>query len=355
MPAPQPADRFVRRATGLLLAGLCLALAACGKPEARGNVNSLIAVVPDDSLWRQVRDTTVSALEPTVYTVREEKKFYVESVDTASTQDFQQLRTFVQVVLFGTPDNRFVRMAAEEADLETVPPDTIFQVQDLWARNQVVTAVVLDPERPAESWRAHLSELIGMIDRQYRRFARQRMYVSGVDSVAADSLRDRFGFNLAFPRVYDVAVMNEGEGPVVVRNDNPDPSDLIRSVLIDWRSPPLDTLTAAAAYRWRAELDSLYYNVPQAIDTSRAETRRLRGDGPPALEATGVWSDEGTGFPAGGPFFVRLVNCPDRTYLIDAWLYAPGKDKYQYMFQLEEIVDSFSCGTGDAPAAGSEN
>lgn len=33
----------------------------------------------------------------------------------------------------------------------------------------------------------------------------------------------------------------------------------------------------------------------------------------------------------------------DRTYLIDAWLYAPGREKYEYIIQLETIVDSFSC------------
>ena len=30
-------------------------------------------------------------------------------------------------------------------------------------------------------------------------------------------------------------------------------------------------------------------------------------------------------------------------YLIDAWLYAPGRDKYEYMIQLEEILGSFRC------------
>ena len=51
------------------------------------------------------------------------------------------------------------------------------------------------------------------------------------------------------------------------------------------------------------------------------------------------------GWPAGGPFITRAVTCEsqDRTYYVDAWLYAPGKEKYEYMIQLETILDSFRC------------
>jgi hypothetical protein len=31
-------------------------------------------------------------------------------------------------------------------------------------------------------------------------------------------------------------------------------------------------------------------------------------------------------------------------YLLDAWLYAPGKQKYEYMIQLQTILDTFRCG-----------
>jgi len=30
-------------------------------------------------------------------------------------------------------------------------------------------------------------------------------------------------------------------------------------------------------------------------------------------------------------------------YLIDAWLYAPGKEKYEYMIQLQTILNTFRC------------
>jgi hypothetical protein len=50
-------------------------------------------------------------------------------------------------------------------------------------------------------------------------------------------------------------------------------------------------------------------------------------------------------WPAGGPFITYAITCPnqDRTYLVDAWLYAPGKEKYEYMIQLETILGTFEC------------
>lgn len=338
-----------------LLVMVAVLASACGKPSAFGNANSLIVVSASDSLWQEVRDTTYTALEPRIFTVRPEKKFYVQHVDTASTDDFSKLRTFTQVLVFGTADNRFVRRILDDAGTEGDTTPAIVQARDVWAKGQLATAVVLDPERQAGSWRDVLPSLIRRIEGQYLEFVRNRMYVSGVDTAAMDSLGDRFGFGVRFPQVYDVTVLEDGAGPVVIRNDNPSPADLIRSVLVDWRSPPLDTLTPRRAYRWRAGVDSLYYNVPQGIDTVRNRTRRVEVDGRPGVEATGAWRDEGTDFPAGGPFIARLVNCPERTYFFDAWLYAPGRDKYQYMVQLREILDSFSCTPGPggpAPAPG---
>lgn len=356
MSAPTPSARSApgaapgarpRSRPGTLVCALVLLLAAgCGQQGAIGEANTVVVVAASDSVWQQMRDTTKAVLEPTFFSTREEKRFYVEGVDTTSSLDFQRLRQFRQVALFGTPDDRFVREAMEAADLDPadVSPPTVFETSDLWAGGQHVVVVVLDPDRPTESWRSQLPEVADRTDAWYRDFVEGRMFVSGVDSAAMDSLGRRFGFHLRFPRVYDVVVRDAEAGPVIVRNDNPDPSDLIRSVLVAWRSPPLDSLTAGAAEAWRAAVDSVHYNVAQAMDRSRGEVRRLEVDGRAALEITGAWSDEGTEYPAAGPFVARLVDCPDRTYFLDAWVYAPGKDKYQYMLQVRNVLDSFRCG-----------
>lgn len=321
---------------------LPLAAVACDQQSAIGKHNTTIVVSASDSLWRAVEDTTYGALEPTFFTTRVEKQFYVEQVDTAVTEEIVHLLGFKRVVVFGTPDNRYVREVVDAAEASMPEPPGVVFARDVWARDQWAAAVVLSPDRQPDAWRDQLPEVAAWVDSTYRSFVVNRMYVSGSDTVAMDSIARRFRFGIAFPRVYDVAVRGEGEGPVVIRNDNPDPSELIRSVLVDWRSPPMDTLTVDAAVAWRRAVDSLHYGTPQAIDTVH-RSERVEVDGRPALEVLGIWSDEGTSYPAAGPFVLRLVQCPERTYLHDAWIYAPGKDRYEYDIQVRRILDSFTC------------
>ena len=69
--------------------------------------------------------------------------------------------------------------------------------------------------------------------------------------------------------------------------------------------------------------------------------------GRPAYQIQATWvNPPEQNWPAAGPFILRSVICPEqnRMYLVDAWLYAPGKEKYEYMIQLQTILDSFRCG-----------
>jgi hypothetical protein len=313
--------------------------AACSKPAAWGEATSLI-LVASGNVWAEVEDSTYVVLEPTILTTREEKKFNVSHVDPASPE-LQDLIVFRQVIVLGTLESPLVQAAAEEAGITAEAPST-FTASDVWARGQLVTVVVAEAGQEAETWLRILPDLIDVIDARYREWVLERMFVSGVDSVVADSLGARFGFGIQIPRVYQFVIR---EGPrdtvVILRNDNPDPSELIRSLLITWR-PRLAELTEEVALDWRAAIDSVHYNVPQRIEPSGKEPRAFRISGREALEVTGTWVDEGT-FPAAGPYISWLVGCPDKTVFIDAFLYAPRKPKYEYMIQLEQILSSFTC------------
>jgi len=328
----------------LVIAGAgALVAAGCGKQAAMGEPNSLVVLTASDSLWSRMEDTTRAALEQTLFTVREEKKYYLEQADTSSPH-VGQYQLFRQVIVFGTPDNPYVRKIVDASEAGGPPPPaSIVQAQDVWARDQIATAVVLDPAHPAESWAAQLPRLARLVDTRYRRFIQRRMYVSGEDTATERELLSRYRFHLRFPAVYQVDTARDSL--VVIRNDNPDPSELIRSVLVAFR-PRVDSLTAEEAYAWRRAVDTLFYHTPQAIDTIPGGVERLEVDGRQALEARGTWKDVGTSYPAGGPFISRLVQCPDRTYFLDGWVYAPGKSKYQYVLQVREILDSFRCGGG---------
>ena len=319
-------------------AGL-VALAACGIPSAMGEANSLI-VVADDAVWAEVESDTYGALERTVYTTRDEKIFNVTQTSPDSPE-IDELLLWRQVLVFGSPDDERVRRVLDHAGVETVDPGDIVQAQNVWARGQLATAVILEPGREAESWRETLPALSDKLERQFRDYVLNRMFVSGVDTVTAEYLRDRMGFTLEIPNVYQ-RVEREGD-IVLIRNDNPDPSELIRSILIQ-RVAAVDSLYPAMVFEWRTSIDDTQYNVPQDFDVIPGTLRRFDLNGAEAVEGRGIWKDQ-VAYPAAGPFLARAVRCDDEVIFFDAWLYSPNprRSKYEYMTQLEEILDSFEC------------
>ena len=334
-------SRHMRMRAALLTAGIMgiVGLAACDLPSAMGEANSLI-IVADDAIWDEVEDDTYAALERTVYTTRNEKIFNVTQTDPESSEIDPLLR-WRQILVFGTPDAAGIQMIAAKANRESVAPGEVVQAQNVWARGQLATAVVLEPGREVESWREHLPGLSDQLEEQFRQYVLNRMFVSGPDTATAAYLRSEFGFTLEVPRVYQR--VDRSNGVVVIRNHNPDPSELIRSILIQ-RGPAVDSLTPQMVYVWRTTIDDTQYNVPQDFDTISGSGRTFDLNGSEAVEVRGVWKDRAA-YPAAGPFVARAVRCGDQIIYMDAWLYSPNprRSKYEYMMQLETILDSFTC------------
>lgn len=315
-------------------------LAACEKPGAWGDVNAVIVGAQPDA-WAAVQDSVESALEPKVYTVRDEKAFRVTPVDPASA-DWGNLSRFVQIVLIGSADEPFVQQALERRRGEApLSPPQIVQVYDVWARGQQVTVLLVEPGRWDQTLEL-LEPLYSLLDEQYRQWARNRMFLSGADTALQTTLMEEAGFSLLLPEVY---VWEARDSVYRFRNDNPDPSELIREVVVSWRSPIPEEGGREFFLDWRADLVAASYNFPQVVPEEGILASPGTVGDRDAYQVQGIWENPPGEFPAAGPFILRAVECPgqDRLYLLDAWLYAPGKDKYEYMLQLETILNSFKC------------
>lgn len=339
------------RLPGLAMLGVCvLALPGCDKTGAYGDVNSII-VGTSMELWDEVGEAVTAGLEPTIFTVRDERTFKITYQDPLGA-DWDILREFKQVLLIGTLEDPWVAEAMEESDVANAEPlgvPGVTQLIDVWARGQLVTVLVLSPGGGAAEVEARVGELLALFDGQYRTYARTRMFVSGRDSLLADTLRAVGGFALDLPRVYR---WDYQDSVFIFRNDNPDPAELIREIAVTWRTPVAGALADSAILDWRLALTRAYYTDEQVVTGELAPGRDLDDD---AYELRGIWESPPGAWPAAGPFLTRTKACPgqDRVYLLDSWLYAPGKDKYEYMLQLEYILDSFAC-EAEVPVAAME-
>ncbi len=315
-------------------------IAACDeKPLSYGDANSIIAVM-SAAQWEAVGDEVYDALEPTITTVRAEKTFTV-TYQEPYAEFWDRLRRFRQTLVVGSREDEYVQDVLAEARDE-ITENGLHQVYDVWSSGQTVTLILLDAGWGPDDLRPYLPEVNGLLDGQYRRYAQNRMYFSGVDSALADTLSLEAGFTMYFPDVYR---WEQRDSIYIFRNDNPDPSELIRQVAVTWRTPAPGLLEQDALLDWRTSLVA-EYNEPQDVVLENSGNRAYDFEGTPAYEVQAMWRNPPErGWPAGGPFVTRTVTCDsqDRTYILDAWLYAPGKEKYEYMIQLETLLDTFRC------------
>ncbi|HUE76557.1 MAG TPA: DUF4837 family protein [Longimicrobiales bacterium] len=309
---------------------------------AMGDVNSII-VVADAELWSEVGDTVLAALQPSIFAVRSEPTFQLTHV-APDHPDWGQLRRFRQILAIGGLDDPWVRPVIRKADT-TVTAPAIVQATNVWARNQVGSALVVPGEGAADAVRDQLDDLAALLDLGYRRWARRRMFTSGVDTVMAATLTEEGGFTLRIPNVY--TFRREGPDGFLFFNDQLAGTPLVRSLYVTWRSGTAGEPAVEETLAWRDSIGSAVYDWPQRSQRDPIEVTELEEPGAGGLSIRGVWAgtaDES--FPQAGPFITRVVDCPesDRRYLLDAWLYAPAADKYQYVIQLETLLDSFECG-----------
>lgn len=323
---------------------LILAAAACSDNGrlAMGDVSSII-VVADSALWDQVGDTVLTALQPSIFAVRSEPTFQLTHV-TPDDPNWGQLRRFRQVLAIGGPEDPWVRPVIRRADT-TVTAPAIVQATNVWARNQVGSALVVPSDGAAGAVRARLDELAALLDLGYRRWAHQRMFTSGVDTALEATLARDAGFSARIPNVY--TFRQEGPDGFLFFNDQLAGTPLVRSLFVTWRSGTSGEPDVEEALAWRDSIGREVYDWPQRTQREPIQVSPLAEPGDGGLTIRGVWAgtaDES--FPQAGPFITRVVDCPasDRRYLLDAWLYAPATDKYQYVIQLETLLDSFECG-----------
>lgn len=328
-----------------LLLGVALipSVAGCERlPLSLGDENSIIVTAAPE-LWEDVEAALVPTLERTVFTVRDEKTFTVTWGDLGG-EHWVALRRLKRQLVIGTVADAWMAPALDKVG-EPVAPPRIAQVEDVWARGQVVTVVILEEGNEVAGVTELLPSLAALYDSQFRARAIARMFVTEPDTVLSRELAEEHGFTLLVPAVYSYRTVDSVH---IFRNDNPDPSELIRQFTVAWQHPVQPEFGTEDLLAWRAWIADGYYSYPQNVNLDRVIEERAILNGNPTHTYQAVWENPPDEYPAAGPFITRTVDCADqdRRYIIDAWLYAPGRDKYQYMIQLEQILDSFRCTRG---------
>ena len=171
------------------------------------------------------------------------------------------------------------------------------------------------------------------------------MFASGQATALRDSLQTGAGFGITLPNVY--RAVEQADSIRLFRSESQVGGTLFRSIAIASRDGVQD-VDAQQLVAWRDSLAARYYTRPEQ-DTQR-DTLLVDTLAGGALEVQGVWRSTDASYPEAGVFVSRAVPCPaqNRVYLLDAWLLAPGRSKYDYLIQFQNILDSFECAGAQA-------
>lgn len=326
---------YARLASVILASAALLACDLANSRRAFGEVNTIV-VVAADSLWAEVGDSVRQSLERRVFTTRSERTLRIEHISPLDA-GWSRLRRFVQVLAIGVADDGWI------APILDAPPTrlpAIAQRDNVWAQGQSVTALVVPADGAAAGVLALADSLGRRYDASFRAYATAHMFASGRASALRDSLLANAGFGITLPRVYHAVARSDTVR--IFRSESQAGGILFRTIAITSRADAA-VPDAVQLLAWRDRLAAEYYTNPAHL--TRRDTMLLDTLAGGALEVQGVWRSADASYPEAGLFVTRAVPCAaqDRLYLLDAWLLAPGRAKYQYLIQFRTIFDSFEC------------
>jgi hypothetical protein len=314
-------------------------LVGCGKPPSIGETNDIVVGAASD-IWDALEDEIVATLEPRAFTVREERMFDVAYIPLPDTR-WRYFRRLRQILLIGSAKEPLISEALAGRSTKTVTPPVLIQLPDVWAENQLVTVALLPDSAEPQVVEPMLPKIGEVFTRQLEDRIRIRMAITPRNERLAEQLRRVAGFTLALPWAYDYEQVDRDL--FIFRHELGWSAPVSRNIMVAAHSRDSVDWTAEGAAPWRAELAERL-NQPVHLTEVLPKTLQGRLAGRPTIQIQGIWSTPPDEWPSAGPFISRMVDCSDRVFLIDAWLYAPAKtEKYDYMYELDLILDTFRC------------
>ncbi|MBW7998084.1 MAG: DUF4837 family protein [Candidatus Glassbacteria bacterium] len=334
---------FLTAALSVLLSVLLLP-AACGeldwnKPQAFGRQKEIL-VICDDNLWEQIEQPLRRQVERQLHAVRRERIFEIAQVSAEKVRHYKE---WDKIILIESLENaRLISFVVADSTMARLRQGEglFFNQIDVWADGQRVVglAAPADEDIPRLVV-AHGEKIFNAFIRQVEAQEMSRMYHSGRDTLLADSLAVAQGFSIELPNVYaQIRQDSLAENELLFVHMKP-----VRSVFITWEenAAQLEKSQPALAANRSRLLEFIYPS--QATLVERVDTSTVVANGLERLRVYGVWENREE--ISGGIYVSHLIESPEqkRRYYIDGLLFCPDlrRNKYRYLFQLDEILNTF--------------
>lgn len=323
-------------------------------PNAFGDLASL-TIIADQDLWDGPLGDTIRYYYSSAFLILPQpepildlKFFTPQQLDSDRLR--RELRTYLIVANLDddlSPAAKLAKSDLGPARLEKFyenPANNLIIGRDKWAKGQmVVYQLGQDRNNLLENLKKNLPVIIKQIRLHDRVRLDATVYLDGRNYKLERELRDQLRISLRIPGDYQQAI---SDGDVMWIRKETEKSSLN---LIFHRLPYSDAgqLSRENIMAVRDSLGKKYIST-RVNDTYMVIndkdlplfTNTVTISGKYALEARGIWEIENDYMA--GPFLSCLIHDPKNGELIfiDAFVYAPGEDKRDYMLYLEHIINT---------------
>ena len=343
----------------LSLAIVALVLSSCkdvlndfqSKPNALGKMNEIVAVC-DSKLWETgAGDSTIYYFEspypimPAPEPLFDVRHFSTEDLNNDKLR--KELRTYVILADLSDSESRTTAMVKNDLGETMInrfyaEPDFFTTAGlDKWARGQLVVYIVgTDSTALKENIVRAFPRIAERIRQHDKRQLSAQTYVNGNARALSNLVETAFGFSIDLPGDFQMAI-NE-DNFMWLRKDNRDVTSNIAIKSFPYSDEGQLELEGLIDMRDRLGVLIQSSSVGSFMRTNAEDlpvyTYKKELDGRYTVESRGIW--EMTEDFLGGPFINYAIVNGNQIILIDAFVYAPGKSKRDYVQQLELVVSS---------------
>lgn len=308
---------------------LLLLFSASCKQESIGAINGVL-IVYSSSLSEFIDTGGLQDLHLVVETVDPEEVFSFSFAEISEFQGTLKTRRVILLLLDTFEENQ-IPSALDRGETG------IFSGDDVWALDQQVFAVVVNPESPELP-----SELPGMLETAYDNQMHDYIFESFVStSMTSPERMDSLsflGFTLNIPKSFRIRIWTPEDGFIQYQRQ-PDPECLLLfSIRVLSDHGELSDSNAVLAREAMARL--FFYDASaDSVDRARLSMTPIEQNGLPGWEMTGVWRNPE--YLNAGSFTSRVLDAGDEWYILDMEIYNPGFKKEPYLREGWVIMDTF--------------
>lgn len=346
----------------LFLAGFLLLSASCtqemreqmeGQPTAYGALNQLV-VVADSSLWSSVVGDTFDYYFAAAYPIlpQPEPLFdikYYTPAQLEAAKERRELRTYIFLANLEDKDSPVTRMVTEDMGMEKIQEARnahgykVTLAKDKWAKGQLLVYVAgSNREALIQSIKQQYASVIQRIRKEDLNRLDAGIFLGGQNENLRKEIQLNMGIDLKVPNDYFKAMYDEENKVMWIRKETEDLSSNIMIQVLPYTDK--DQLTKEGIKGIRnmlgkyvgSEVPGTYtrtndVDLPMLVDVSTFQNFY-------SIEARGIW--EMVNDYMGGPFYGLLVLNPNNNqlYYLDGFVHAPGKNKREFMQQLEYVI-----------------